>query len=549
MSCDELLTIVLAGREILGRSNPALLEWNSQAWRAWCTQDHCPPDPQPASPVLAVAALTCLDDLCLHSGLMQLLQLPGVRANVILVFPTEAALRIARAEAWREGWLGLVTMVAESDRPVLVAGLPAGRRMIEFAGPSYFEESELAELLNLFRAADVSVGTAGAEKPDLERLKRSLSAVLPPLNSLASDSRQTVPAESVAPIVQLRLNGKRIEMPALDPGDDMLATVCPESLKAQPIARLRGDLYDRRRKVELRPPVSLCSPTPKRVRLEIRRSTGSIARSDVRIQVPPAQLEAWMISAFLNRGGAGNPVIEAFARGTGCRIAFAEDEPEQLRDVPVVWGVLRGSDQILERAKHQGLYFFYIDHAYFARGHGKTYRITRNGYEAGPIRVCPSDRVEALGVEILPWRRGGREIILCPPTDYFIQAHGCADWLDTTLAKLRNVTDRPVIVRTKPQPGEAAIPLPQALSTAHALVTHSSNVAIEAACLGTPVFVSPMSAAAPIGLSDVEAIENPVYPDRQPWLAHLAYNQFSFEEIGDGRAWQMLRELELRELA
>jgi len=44
-------------------------------------------------------------------------------------------------------------------------------------------------------------------------------------------------------------------------------------------------------------------------------------------------------------------------------------------------------------------------------------------------------------------------------------------------------------------------------------------------------------------------IEDPVYPDRQGWLAHLAYNQYSFDEIQDGGAWKMLLELEERELA
>jgi len=80
-------------------------------------------------------------------------------------------------------------------------------------------------------------------------------------------------------------------------------------------------------------------------------------------------------------------------------------------------------------------------------------------------------------------------------------------------------------------------------------VTHSSNVAIEAVCLGTPVFVSPSSAAAPVGRTDLSAIEDPVYPDRQPWLAHLAYNQFSYDEILEGDAWRMLLELEQRDFA
>ena len=41
-------------------------------------------------------------------------------------------------------------------------------------------------------------------------------------------------------------------------------------------------------------------------------------------------------------------------------------------------------------------------------------------------------------------------------------------------------------------------------------------------------------------------IETPAYPDREPWMAHLAYNQFSFDEIQSGQAWQFLLELEER---
>ena len=152
-------------------------------------------------------------------------------------------------------------------------------------------------------------------------------------------------------------------------------------------------------------------------------------------------------------------MIRAFAAGIGCRIAYAEDEPELLSDIPVVWGVLRDSDRIIAQAKEQSLYFFYIDHAYFDRGHGKSYRITRNRYEAGPVRDCPPDRIAEFGVDVRPWRKSGRDIIVCPPTEYFMQAHGCSDWLESTLDTLASYTDRPIAIRQKPQAGETAVPL------------------------------------------------------------------------------------------
>jgi hypothetical protein len=121
--------------------------------------------------------------------------------------------------------------------------------------------------------------------------------------------------------------------------------------------------------------------------------------------------------------------------------------------------------------------------------------------------------------------------------------------LERTLAELKRHTDRPIVVRAKPQPGETAVPLERALAEAHALVTHSSNVAVEAAIAGTPVFVAPSSAAAPVGLTDLSQIETPVRPDRGSWLAHLAYAQYSMDEVKSGQAWRMLLEWEERPFA
>src|SRR4051794_19753990 len=95
--------------------------------------------------------------------------------------------------------------------------------------------------------------------------------------------------------------------------------------------------------------------------------------------------------------------------------------------------------------------------------------------------------------------------------------HNAHSWLGDTPAALRAHTDREIVVRLKPQPGEAVIPLADAMAGAHALVTHSSNVAVEAVVAGTPVFVAPSSAAAPMGLTNLAQIEEPVRPDRRPW--------------------------------
>jgi hypothetical protein len=557
---------MLAARRSLGRANPDLMAWSERQWQAWLRNRQRSQAAQAGPGILIVAALSCIDDVGLHVGLMQLLSIASVRCTVVLSLPTEEMALLAEVQARREGWHMLARIVAQAECGDMLQRLSPADKVAVFPYPAVLSpERDLeaaasgAEKNSILASQRAFVGTAaqyaawfeahGVTSPDrfLEALKPMFSLNAAALPSVQGNPPLRAATAEKAPdqIVRLRSEGM-VDVAGLSAKDELVITA-PEEADAAVLVRVQAGAADQPMRIRL--PAAMLTTTPRRIRLE-RRSAGGrvVGGGDLLLHVPPSHLKPWMMAAFLNRGGAGNPVIRAFAEGIGCRIAYAEDEGPVLQDVPVVWGVLRDSDRIIAHAKAQSLYFFYIDHAYFDRGHGKSYRITRNGYEAGPIRLCPNDRFGSLGVCIAPWRKGGREIIVCPPTEYFMQAHGCPDWLDTTLTALRGITDRPISVRQKPQPGEGVLPLQTALETAHALVAHSSNVAIEAACLGTPVFVAPTSAAAPVGRTDLSMIDTPAYPDREPWLAHLAYNQFALDEIRDGRAWRLLLELEERDL-
>ena len=574
MSGSAMISALLAGRMRLAEDNPRLVEWASARWDAWLLSQRNDPPDTAKDRLVAVAVLSCLEDLPLHAGLMQLLGAPAFRCTVILAFPTAESAAIAQAKAQREGWLNLVTTVSEPECIALLDDLADDIALAVFPVPAALARDDLARLsgmeslrgLDRERAVDapptsVFIGEAGGfarsgkalQAPGeawdgaVQALGRVVPRELPFATAQTLNLRKSWPATdywhvSVDPL------GGGVNLPAADDGDELIVRTARDRAHTAVVARRSPRLFGREDPLRLRMPASLLTTSPQVILLEEHKSDGTVTGTELLYEVPPSRLEPWMLSAFLNRGGGGNPVIRAFAKGVGCRLAYAEDEPGLLSEIPVVWGVLRESDRILAQAKAQQLYFFYIDHAYFHRGHGNSYRISRNRYEAGPVRDCPPDRFERLDVDVRPWRDSGTDIIVCPPTEYFMQAHDCADWLDQTLATLEKHTDRPVIVRVKPQPGETAVPLEQALETAHALVTHSSNVAIEAACLGTPVFVEPASAAVPVGLTDLRKIESPVYPDREPWLAHLAYNEFSFEEIEEGTAWRLLMELEERDL-
>jgi hypothetical protein len=118
------------------------------------------------------------------------------------------------------------------------------------------------------------------------------------------------------------------------------------------------------------------------------------------------------------------------------------------------------------------------------------------------------------------------------------------EWNATIEDRIKAVTDRPIVIRKKPtNPAAmlAAPPLDQQLAEAWCLVTHSSTIAVQAALAGVPVFVEPTNAAAPVGRTNLDIV-NPVRPEREGWIAALAWRQWSSAEMHRGEAWAHIRE-------
>jgi hypothetical protein len=212
----------------------------------------------------------------------------------------------------------------------------------------------------------------------------------------------------------------------------------------------------------------------------------------------------------------------------------------------IVGGLDGGSDRLLRRCRETGHPYVFVDSGYFATrdaaGRRRRYRVVPDAYahhwELPPYfaETFGRPRFEELGLTIEPWRKSGRDVIVCLSSDAHTRFFGLQSWLDDTLEQLRRGTDRPIVIRRKGDP----VPLEQQLKTAWAVVTWSSNVAVTAALAGIPVFVGPECAALPVGASILAGggrfIEEPVYPDREAWAWGLAAGQFTADEIAAGRA-------------
>ena len=169
------------------------------------------------------------------------------------------------------------------------------------------------------------------------------------------------------------------------------------------------------------------------------------------------------------------------------------------------------------------------------------YRWHIGAFQLREIREdLPDDRWRALKTDVWPWAKNGRHIVVAEPTETYAKFHRLDGWTEKTVAALKAVTDRPLLLRRKEHQHAGRL-LRNDLKGAHCMVTHGSGAAVESVIMGCPVFVHPDSAAALVGQTDIGRIEAPVYPARQSWLNSLAYSQFHERELVDGTLWGLIR--------
>lgn len=174
-----------------------------------------------------------------------------------------------------------------------------------------------------------------------------------------------------------------------------------------------------------------------------------------------------------------------------------------------------------------------------------------------------------LGIEVRPWRSQGRHVLLLLQRNggWSMARYDVQDWVLDTVHRIRQHTDRPVVIRAHPGDRRAKeyldknnagcripwhlgvtmsdhVDLRLDLRNCWAVINHNSSPAVAAAIEGCPVFVtdSQRSQARDIANTDLSLIENPVMPDRQAWLQRLAMSHWNFTELAQGKTWRHMRQ-------
>jgi len=217
-------------------------------------------------------------------------------------------------------------------------------------------------------------------------------------------------------------------------------------------------------------------------------------------------------------------------------------------DKPIaVFGMLRGTGQLIEECNRDGQDFYFFDHAYmFGNKHSvskiagdRIYRLTKNYFHIRDIKKLKADDYRRIQkyrehVKLKPWKYDGDYILYIPPSEhvkkyYYFNHH----WEEQTLKTIKKHTRKPIKIRTK----EDKTPLEKDLENAYCTVSYQSTVVVQSIINGVPSFCANESMGVPVSLTDMSQIKDPLYsPEREYWIDSLLANQFTLKEIKSGLA-------------
>ena len=265
------------------------------------------------------------------------------------------------------------------------------------------------------------------------------------------------------------------------------------------------------------------------------------------------------ISIF-NQFGALNsgPVFEAFRNGCK-KHRIRVSEHNMSADVAVIWsqlwtGRMAPNRAVWEAFSASGRPVIVLEVGQLNRG--VTWKMGINGVNARGWfgEGIEPGRAKKLAVRLQPWHQGAHILIAMQRSDseQWAGLPPAQQWLDQTITRIREHTDRAIVVR--PHPRQKLQPkmgvkfqTPLALrgtydefdfrsnlTKAWAVVNENSGPGSQAILDGVPAFVGAYSMAAPVANLDYALIEKPRMPDRTAWLDNLCHTEWTLGEIAAG---------------
>jgi hypothetical protein len=205
-----------------------------------------------------------------------------------------------------------------------------------------------------------------------------------------------------------------------------------------------------------------------------------------------------------------------------------------------------GNEQILVSKIDNNLPFWFIDSGYtnFVEPNKKWHRLVRNHLHFNQNFVAPANRLGIFPSFPQSWRRNGTKILIVEPGEFAagIMHVEAKSWGQQVAEELKKYTDRPIEFRSKTNKKTRTSLYQQLLvGDYYCTVSINSNSAVESIWAGVPAITLDKHVSNPVTKNSLSDINNLYYGPLGDWLAWLSYCQFTFEELMDGTALNIIR--------
>lgn len=204
-----------------------------------------------------------------------------------------------------------------------------------------------------------------------------------------------------------------------------------------------------------------------------------------------------------------------------------------------------GNGTILVDKIDNGYPFWFIDSGYtnFLEPNKKWHRLVRNHLHTNSMFPAPCDRMHNFPSFPVPWRKNGKSILIVEPGPFAasIMHVEAKTWGRQVAEELRKYTDRPIEFREKTNKKTRKSLYKQLLTgDYYCTVSINSNSAVESIWAGVPAITLDKHISNPVTRNSLSQVNDLYYGPLGDWLAWLSYCQFTFDELMDGTALDII---------
>lgn len=206
-----------------------------------------------------------------------------------------------------------------------------------------------------------------------------------------------------------------------------------------------------------------------------------------------------------------------------------------------------GNENMLLEKMNNNWAFWFIDTGYTNFLHFKRkvwHRLVRNNLHHSKLIDVPANRLNIFESFPEPWREGGDKILLIEPGGFCARTFNIdiEQWKDDTIKELRKYTDKKIVIREKlSKKVRKSLYRELCDEDYYCVVNINSNAAVEAIWAGIPAITLKQHISNPVTKNNLSDINNLFKGNIANWLCALSYSQFTYEELVDGTATEIVK--------